>query len=301
MRKFGFILLTLITFCSCKNDVPIIDCHVHLWDTRRPEGIHWPRPEHKFLYKPFLPKDIAPIARKNNVKAIVAMQSGQTTADNQWNLDIIEKDPIFKGVIGNLSRVIATDKFKPLLEKLTKNPKYLGFRLSGKYQEGLSDELMRDLKLTADKGLAVDFLVGGYSFKDIRTIAEKFPNLRIMLDHIGGVNLNKPLSKEWITEMKAMKKYKNVYCKVSALYGRYSKQPASQDIKDYKVALDLAWEIFGEDRLVYSSDWPVTERTDDYTSVVKLTKAYFAPKGKRITKKVFYDNAKKFYRVPGLD
>jgi len=294
-----------LSFVSCQSDteeVPIVDCHVHLWDTRRLEGISWPRPEHKKIYRPYLPEHISPIAKANNVKGIVAMQSGQTTGDNQWNLDIIEKDPLFKGVIGNLSRVIATKEFEPLFKNLCNNKKYLGYRLSGKYKEGLSELLIRHLKLTAAKGKAVDFLVGGYSFKDIREIAKKIPDLRIMLDHFGGVSLNgKGLNPDWVKEFKEMGKYPNIFCKVSAMYGRFKEQPAPKDLKYYTEILDLAYEVFGEDRLIFSSDWPVTEQTADYTSVVNLTKSYFNPKGKKVARKVFFENARQFYKIPDLN
>jgi len=98
-----------------------------------------------------------------------------------------------------------------------------------------------------------------------------------------------------------MGKYPNIYCKVSAMYGRFKEQPAPQDIESYKEILDLAYATFGEDRLIYSSDWPVTERTDDYTSVVELTKSYFVTKGKSVARKVFFENAKRFYKIPNLD
>ena len=303
--KAALMLMIILSLSSCKSaleDIPIIDCHVHLWDTNRPEGISWPRPEHKKIYRPYLPEHIVPIATANNVKGIVAMQSGQAIADNQWNLDIIKKDPLFKGVMGNLSKVIGTDEFKPLLNELCKNKQYLGYRLSGKYQDGLSAALFRDLQLTAEKSLAVDFLVGGYSFKDIATIAKKVPKLRILLDHLGGVSLDgKPLNEDWVKEFKAMGEYENIHCKVSALFGRFKQQPASKELKDYKEILDLAYETFGQDRLVYSSDWPVTERTGDYTSVVKLTKSYFNSMGKTVSRKVFYENAIKFYKITNID
>ena len=301
----GLTILMALYLSACQSEqgkqIPIVDCHVHLWDTRRPEGISWPRPEHKKIYRPFLPEHISSIAKANNVRGIVAMQSGQTTGDNQWNLDIIEKDPLFKGVIGNLSKVIGTDEFKPLFFELCKNKKYLGYRLSGKYKDGLSEELFRDLKETAAKGKAVDFLVGSYSFKDIAIIAERVPDLRIMLNHLGGVSLNgKPLDKDWVKEFTGMAKHKNIHCKISALFGRFKVQPAPQNLSAYTEILDLAFSAFGEDRLIYSSDWPVTEQTGDYTSVVKLTRSYLLPKGEAIARKVFFENAVRFYKIPNI-
>ena len=89
-----------------------------------------------------------------------------------------------------------------------------------------------------------------------------------------------------------------MYCKVSALYGRVKKQPAPQDIEFYRPVLDLAFECFGEDRLVFGSDWPVTRTSGDYASVLRLTRAYFDPKGRAVSEKLFYKNAITFYQVP---
>jgi L-fuconolactonase len=66
----------------------------------------------------------------------------------------------------------------------------------------------------------------------------------------------------------------------------------------YRPILDLAYECYGEDRLVFGSDWPVTERTGDYASVLALTRAYFDAKGSGVTAKLFHDNAVKFYAIP---
>jgi predicted TIM-barrel fold metal-dependent hydrolase len=98
-----------------------------------------------------------------------------------------------------------------------------------------------------------------------------------------------------IKQLRAVSQHKNVYCKVSALYGRVKEQPAPQDIAYYTPLLDLAWECFGEDRLVFGSDWPVSETSGNYASVVKLTKAYFTSKGRSVSEKLFFRNALRFY------
>jgi predicted TIM-barrel fold metal-dependent hydrolase len=79
------------------------------------------------------------------------------------------------------------------------------------------------------------------------------------------------------------------------------KQPAPQEIAFYSPVLDLVVDCFGEDRLIFGSDWPVTEMTGDYASVLKLTRAYFDAKGREVSEKLFHKNAAAFYRVPGLD
>ena len=81
----------------------------------------------------------------------------------------------------------------------------------------------------------------------------------------------------------------------------WKSSPRRKDIAFYSPVIDLVFDCFGEDRLVFGSDWPVTETTGDYASVVKLTRAYFDRKGRGISEKLFFKNAVQFYRIPALD
>ena len=75
-------------------------------------------------------------------------------------------------------------------------------------------------------------------------------------------------------------------------------QPAPQKVSFYLPILELAYDAFGEDRLVYGSDWPVTETTGDYGSVLKLTRAWARTKGDLFELKLFCKNAVRFYGIP---
>ena len=290
--------VTATTIAADLDAIPVIDCHVHLWDTSRPE-MTWPRKEHVKLYRPFLPQTHAPICQANGVKGVVVVLSGQALVDNQWNLDVTaDQSQLYRGVVGNLSKAIGTDAFQPLFLKLCRDKRYVGYRLSGRYQEGITEDLIRDLKLTARQGRTVDFLVGGYSLADVDEIAGRVPELKIIVDHLGGVQLNGgPHDQAWLHQFRKVAKRPNVYCKLSALYGRFQPQPAPQDLATYRPTIDIALQAFGADRLIYGSDWPVTTLTGDYKSVINLTKAYFADKDPRLARKVFHDNAVRFYGI----
>jgi L-fuconolactonase len=278
----------------------VIDCHVHLYTLSRPEGVSWIKEDNEHLYRDHLPEDFAAVAKEIGVTGVVLVQAGQSLPDNQWNLDVTaaHKD-LFRGVVGNLSQVIGTDGFAPLFQKLCLDPRYLGYRLSGRPQNEMDEAFYDHLKATAKAGKTVDFLLGGYTLKEVAEVARRVPELKIIVDHFGGVLLDgKPLPAEWVADFKAVAKLPNVYCKVSALYGRVAEQPAPKDLTFYQEILDLAFVSFGEDRLVYGSDWPVTKTTGDYASVLKLTRSYFEPKGAGVCEKLFHRNAEKFYAVP---
>lgn len=282
--------------------LPVVDTHVHLWDIDRRDGLGWIAADNKVLNKSFLPKDHKPLAAANGVRAVVVVQAGQHLADNQWNLDVTAKEKdLYRGVVGNLSKVIGTDEFAPLFEKLCKDERYVGYRLSGRHQKTLTDDFFRHLELTAKAGRTVDLLLSDkeYSLDDAAEIARRVPKLKLVLDHFGNVELNdRPLDPEWVRRFKAVAKHPNVSCKVSALYGRVKRQPAPKELDFYKPILDLAVEAFGEDRIVFGSDWPVSETTADYAAVIDLVKGYFAAKGQGVSNKVFCRNAAKFYGIP---
>ena len=297
------VLAALHSSPALAADPVIIDCHVHLWTLSRPAGISWIKKDDPVLYRDILPADHEAVAKANGVDGVVLVQAGQSLPDNQWNLDISAHHPkLYRGVVGNLSEVIGTDGFKLLFTQLCKDSRYLGYRLSGRYQDDLSEAFYRDLELTAEAGKSVDFLIGKYTLKDVDAIARRVPKLRIILDHFGNLRLDgKPLDPAWVEDFRAVAKHPNVTCKVSALYGRVEKQPAPKDIEFYRPILDLAFECFGEDRLIFGSDWPVTETTGDYASVLALTRAYFDAKGPEVCDKLFQRNAVKFYAIPAAD
>ncbi len=275
----------------------LIDTHVHLWHLDRPEGIYWIPKDNKPLYRSFMPKDHEVIARNNGVDGVVVVQAGQHLPDNQWNLDITAHNKsLYRGVVGNLSQVIGSEDFQPLFAKLCRDDRYVGYRISGRTKATLSEKFYQDLKETARQGKTVDILIGSYTLKEASAIATRVPDLKIIIDHFGGVTLDgDPLDSAWVENFRAVAKHPNVVCKVSALFGRVKAQPAPLDLTFYKPILDLALECFGEDRIIFGSDWPVTRTTADYAAVLKLTRSYFDKKSPALSQKLFATNAMKFY------
>ena len=310
MKKFFLFALAVLMLGSCSSkkekmkNVPVVDSHMHLFDIRR--GLEWPTPDDKVIYKVTLPKDFIPIAKKNNVKKVIVVQAGDRLIDNQWNLDVSEPHgDLFVGVVGCLKN-IGTKDYKTYLEKLSKNPRLVGIRilLRHKTRKLFTGTIWEDLKLLRDKNLTLDVLMNDhkimYGFEEVLPIAKKFPNLRIVMNHVAGYPIaNGKVDPVWAKKFKAAASHKNVYCKVSALVERSTfRDPFSFNPDDYKVFLDFLLDTFGEDRLIFGSDWPVIRRySGDYAKHKKLITDYFETKGYKVLKKVMYDNAHKAYNL----
>ena len=112
-----------------KNDaIPIIDTHIHLYDTTRPQGLPWPQKSDKVLYRPVLTEHFDKVSKENSINATVIVEASKWIPDNQWVLDLVEHDPDrYIGLVGSLE--IGTPEFKNHLEKLSKDKRFVGIRM----------------------------------------------------------------------------------------------------------------------------------------------------------------------------
>ena len=88
----------------------------------------------------------------------------------------------------------------------------------------------------------------------------------------------------------------NTFCKVSGMVELTQDKPSPDHVSYYTPTLDALWDAFGEDRLVYGSNWPVSAPHADYAVVQRLTMEYFETKGKDVLEKVMGRNSKEVYR-----
>lgn len=304
MNKLLAVLLTGFCFFGCKHNsydaIPLVDTHVHFWDVDDPNGIGWPREGHP-LYKTIMPRHFEEIAKENNVKAVVIVQSGSRVYENEWTLKISEdKKAMYPGVVGNFNNILGKDEFDELFEKYCRNPRYVGFRIGGNLLEdkNMNDKVWQQLKKVADKGKTLDVLMTDAYVKYVSNVAKKIPNLKIIINHGTGAKFNgQPRPESWVQDLQEVSKHPNVYCKVSGFFDRTIDSPAPKNVEYYKHNLDALWQYFGEDRLIFGSDWPVTKLDGTYAEYKAMIMSYFKPKGFPVCEKIFYKNALKAYGI----
>ena len=132
------------------------------------------------------------------------MQAGDRLIDNQWNLDVTEdhKD-LFVGVVGDL-HCIGTRDFQIHLERLSKNPRLVGLRILKRHKTRklFTGTIWQDLQMMSDKGLTLDVLMNNHTvffgFEEVQTIAEKYPKLRVVMNHVAGYPIDgNAIKAEW--------------------------------------------------------------------------------------------------------
>ena len=159
----------------------------------------------------------------------------------------------------------------------------------------LSGVLEPHLKLLADHDLSLD-LVGGIEILPLADrLAKGMPQLRIIIDHLAGVNVDgKAPSPDWVKQMRTLARSPSIYCKLSGLVegtGR-SDGSAPRDVEFYRPVLDSMREMFGPERLIYASNWPVSERFAPLATVQGIVGDYFRSQSRRAEEQVFSQSAK---------
>ena len=279
--------------------IPVIDTHIHLYDTTRKGGVPWPKPSDQVLYRQVLPQNYDQVTKANGVTATVIVEASDLVEDNQWVLDITAHNTKhYVGVVGNLP--VGTLQFAKHLERFAKDKRYVGIRLRS-FPEGVTgfnDAVWRDLKLLSDKGLTLDVLMANYDLDDVMLIAKRLPKLKILINHLTGLIINGGAAEAvWTKKVKAAAKYPNVSCKVSGIFQRSNRSPAPKKVSYYAPIFEVVYEAFGEDRIIYGSNWPVTDRGGEYGEQLAIINEYFSAKGKDVAEKLFWKNAAKFYGV----
>ena len=283
--------------------IPIIDTHIHLFDPFRPGGAPWPsakNPDHAVMYKTTLPSRYRPIAEPLGIVGAIEIECSPLLEDNQWVLDVEEKEDIMVGSVGHLTP--GTPEFKPNLERFHKNPLFRGIRY-GLGRPGSKEpdqpEFIADLKALADADLVLDTANPNVALlANVVRVSDKVPNLRIVIDHLPQmVPPTEPTARaSYDASMKAFRDRPQVYVKVSEVLQRLPDKSIPTDLAFYRPRLDEILDVFGPDRVLYGSDWPNGDQWLPVPVGFKIVQEYFAGKGREVSEKYFWRNSVKCYK-----
>ncbi len=276
----------------------IIDTHTHFFDPTRPQGVPWPPKDDAVLYRTILPKTYRALPVPQRVDGTVVVEASPWVEDNQWILDMAVSDPFIIGLVGNLP--LGTPECAGHLKRFAVNPLFRGVRTrAGSFEKSLDDRaFVNDLRDAAERGLSFDVHSPPSWVGPSIRLARLVPNLRLIINHVANADVTgKAPSADWQRMMEKLAAHPQVFMKVSGLVEgtkrRKGDAPAGVDF--YRPVLDILWKLFGADRLVYGSNWPVSEHYAPLGRVQQIAMTYFAGKGQAALDKVFWKNAQVAY------
>ncbi|MGI9072600.1 MAG: amidohydrolase family protein [Bryobacteraceae bacterium] len=274
------------------SSIPIIDTHIHLFDPTRPQGVPWPPKDNPVLYKPALPARFRGIAEPLGVVGAIEIEASPWLEDNQWVLDIAANNPIIVGTVGDLEP--GKPDFRKQLDRFHKNQLFRGIRYGNLWDRDLGARLSEPAFVTDLKALASADLVLDTANPDpalIRAVVrltDKVSNLRVVIDHLPNLQLpgDRASRDRYEHDLRLLGTRPLLFVKVSQVLQCTNKQ----------VVLDQLWDVFGEDRLLYGSDWPNSDPWGTYPKVLNIVRQYFAKRGRSAAEKFFWKNSVQAYR-----
>ena len=270
-----------------------LDAHQHFWSYAAAQ-YPW-IPKGSALHRDWLPGDLAPLLAAAELEGCIAVQARQTVEESRWLLALAERHPIIKGVVGWVD--LRDAKVGDVLGELARQPRFVGVR------HVVQDEPDDDFMLGADflRGigelrahrLTYDILIYPRQLPAAIALAQRFPGQPFVLDHLAKPAIKAGTLSPWREQIRELAQAPNVLCKVSGMVTEAD--ATAWQAADFRPYLDVVFEAFGEDRLMFGSDWPVCLLAAEYALVCALVRDYLAPLTAAAQAQVLGGNAARFY------
>ena len=272
-----------------------IDAHQHFWKFD-PVRDSWIDETMQNIQRDFLPEDLLPLLKENQFSGCVAVQANQSEDETNFLVNLAAKNDFIKGVVGwvDLRGVTIEER----LNHFSNYKKIRGFR---HVVQGEADDFM--LRKDFQNGIAAlkqfnytyDILIFHRQLPAAISLANQFPDQPFVIDHIAKPDIKSGDILSWKKGIEEISKAENVWCKISGMVTEANWK--TWDADDLKPYLDVIFENFSADKLMFGSDWPVCNVASDYTEVVKTLEDYIAQLSSQGQNKIWHENATSFYKL----
>ena len=283
-----------------------IDSHQHFWDIGK-FSYPWMSGVPQ-LKRNFLPQDLKPHLDSCGISKSIIVQADTSVEETIWLLEIADNHDFIAGVVGWVD--LESDDVEYVVEKLSSNSKLIGIRhlVHDEIENDwiLRPKVIRGLKVMASVGLSYDLLVRPVHLKFIPELMELVPDLRAVVDHIAKPNIFKHEIESWESDLEAVAKIDGIYCKFSGMVTEadYSEWSSFQDQNELidEISRQIApyahivKKLFGIDRLIWGSDWPVCTLAVPYEVVYSAALKSLGNLNQQEKKSLLSGNAMNFYR-----
>lgn len=286
---------------SPEGHVPVIDTHIHLFDPRRTGGVPWPEKTDALLYKPALPARYESLSKPHGIVGAIAVECSPWLIDNFWLQQVVEQNPIMLGYVGDL--LPEAPEFAATLDHLERSPFFFGIRYGNLWNRDLyaaadNTAFVEGLRLLAQSGRVLETANPDAKLLEaVVKISDAVPDLRIVVDHLPNAVIPTDAGgrAKYDRTLKELASRPLVFVKGSEIIRRMDGK-ISKEMKPYKPGLDELWEMFGEERLIFGSDWPNSDTVASYSEVFTVAQEYIKTRSPEAQQKYFWKNSLSVYK-----
>jgi predicted TIM-barrel fold metal-dependent hydrolase len=289
------------------DNIPIVDAHIHLFDGTRTLGAgYMGSAAYRAISKISLPSMYSALAKPAGVVGAIVVESSAWIDDNLWYLETCRADPFMVGVSGTLNP--EQSDFGKYVDHFHRDPLYRAIRTSRFYSadNGNADDgkvtlkanQVANLKLLAQADLALDTANPSMNLMRANVLlADAIPGLRIIMDHLPSFDPTAGNRQAYEAVIQDMAQRPNIFVKLTEVYHpRVSDGVIVKEYEPLRSRLEYLFDAFGEDRVMFGSDYPNSYGVATIPEEVGLVKRFFSAKSREAAEKYFWKNSARVYK-----
>jgi L-fuconolactonase len=273
----------------------VIDSHHHFWEIDRFD-YSW-MPEGSPLATDYGPAELKPLTENTGVDYTVIVQAVSSPDEARWLLELADRHEFIVGVVGWVD--LTDPEVGYTLDELQRSRYFVGVRHIWESEEDpgwiVNSGAIDGLKELARRDLAFDFLAKPPNLPYIPQVMNQVPDLRVVVDHIAKPLIADHVVEPWLTDMRKVASINGVHCKISGMITEADHQ--SWTIDDLRPYVHHVLGMFGSDRLMFGTDWPVCTLAGSYGQVVGTVREILGSLSSTAKADVFGGTAARFYRL----
>jgi len=273
-----------------------IDSHQHFWkyDAARHA---WITDKMSALTRDFMPADLEPERKANGIDATILVQVDQSEEETLFLLQLAERDASIAGVVGWVD--FRSSQVEERLRYFSQFERLRGFRHIAEAEPDdrflVRDDFVRGIACLRQFGFIYEILIYPKQLRAALELVNRFPQQPFVIDHMAKPEIRARKEANWSAVMREIAANPNVYCKVSGFVTEADWHHWKKE--DFRPYLDVVFDAFGPERLMFGSDWPVCLLAANYEQVVQVIGEYVGKYPSDVRAKIFGDNAAQFYRL----
>ena len=272
-----------------------LDSHQHFWKYS-PQQHNWIDDSMVSLKRDFLPNDLEPHLIENKIEACVVVQADQSEKETEFLLELATQYEFIKGVVGWVD--LRAKNVEERLQFYSQNQYFKGVRhiVQSEKQDFLLDPAFQNgIGKLGNLNLTYDLLIYSHQIGAAIKLVSQFPNQKFVLDHLAKPNIKNGKIDPWKNQIQRLAQFSNVSCKISGMVTEADH--AQWKPSDFIPYLDIVFDAFGENRILFGSDWPVCLLAASYQEVYQLITDYTANFSLEQRDKLFGGNAERIYNI----